>query len=709
MMAGDLIGGRYRLAERLNQGSFGVVWRAEELLQGKPIASVALKVFTIEVNHGEIEALARLQHGHILSYRTAVEHAGQLCLITEFADGGDLGQMLKSYPDGLPAARVREVVKAVASALHYLHGQSWVHRDIKPSNILYVGTTPKLADVGTAKAIGSAMTRHTGVGSVAYSAPEMFSGQVGAPSDIYALGITTFELLAGRLPFDGAAENVMRQHLIEEATIPADFPEDFQALLKACLTKKAADRPSAEDVLRLIERPVVVSTPPAAAPRVKPEQLAAEMTRYIRHYLDQHPTQWDSPAVWGPFWQELKQLAGPIGLADSDLMRQVQALRDEMFPPAAPVSPPAPKHQAAPAAAPPPPRAEQQSTPRQATTAERAQPSPPPRSEPQAAPRPASPKSQPAPAVIQLLVEHIQTYGNHWSQSDVWQPFWTKLRQTAPDSREREIVAFAEELEQQLSARTKHEHQMQLRILQWVSALGSRSYYAKDWVRFLESAESLRDETLAARYRDDALQRLYPKQTGELRKLAIRRDLTIDLVFMGQDVLGNSIPLSDLADAVIKRDESKSQQRTPPRAAKGVWLSLAPLTIAQWYGLLQLPLPAQATKPEATARVRLPGVTDELLPRMRKRFPLEELRLATRAEAHALRKLLESSRPREKSASSRDPPPDSLLGILGLAAVAVMAQVASENQEWFHNDAPAASEAKAQPRLPLRLASIVPA
>lgn len=740
MIAGSLIGGRYRLMERKNQGSSGVVWRAEELLQGKPIAEVAMKVFTVEVNHSEIAALARLQHSHILGYRTVVEHEGRVCLVTEYADGGDLAQMLQAYPDGLPLQRVVEVVTAVAEALRYLHEQSWVHRDVKPSNILYVGSVPKLGDVGTAKAIGHAMTRHTGIGSMAYSAPEMFSGQVGPASDIYGLGVTALELLTGRLPFNGSAEQVMRQHLQEAPVIPSEFPETMRSFLVGSLTKDPAKRLDARSVLELFlsrsagkvaggtaatppvqpsaqaaaPRPVQASTagtpsvssvssdtpsvpsaaPAPAPPRARPEQIAADMTQRIRNHFQQYASSWERPENWGPFWQELQQLSQPLGISDSDLLRQVQALRKEIDPPTPP--PPAKPRPAAPAQE--PPRGAALPTPAANT--------------PRQKPAPAAARS-PVPQAVRLaLIELIQVYGDRWSQSDVWQPFLTKMTQASPSLRERDAIQLGEELERQLDAQAKQQQQQQLRVLQWVSSQGGRSWTANDWGRFLGqlSEDGFTDDAQAARYRDEGLQRLFPKQTGEIRTLRLRSDLSLDLVFLGRDVLENAVPLTDLAETVFSREERQARMRQPPSAAKGVWLTVSPVTIAQWYALLQHPLPAAATKPEAVARVLQKGIQTELLPRLKRRFPLEELRLATRAEAHALRQILKPDEAKQKSGSSRSVSErraePTLLGLLGVAAVHVLKTLAEENQEWFLNDTP--EEATSTRKQPFRLVSIVP-
>lgn len=267
MYVGELIGGRYRLAEKLGAGSFGVVWRAEELFTFRDegsgtsrtelISDVAIKVFTAQVEVRELQILATCDHSNVLRYRAIVEHedaAGReyVCLVTELAEGGDVSEMLRGFRKGLPPARVEKIVLPMAEALTYLHGResAIVHRDVKPQNVLIVGGSYKLGDVGTAKALeGGGTDTSKDQGTIAYTAPERFDGKVVPGADIYSLGVSAFELLTGRLLFTGSPHELMKHHIETRPPIPHELPAHWQELLRRCLAKNPGERWSAEQVV----------------------------------------------------------------------------------------------------------------------------------------------------------------------------------------------------------------------------------------------------------------------------------------------------------------------------------------------------------------------------------------------------------------------------------------------------------------------------
>jgi hypothetical protein len=368
-----VIAGRYRIKQRLGRGNFGVVWEADEMLGGSPIGAVAIKVFTAEVDRREIALLAGLSHPTILAYRAVVEDDDEVCLVTELADGGDAAGRLKSWPDGLPVDEVRGIVRAVASALVHLHEQGWVHRDVKPANILFVKGTPKLGDVGTARALTST-AKATSMASLAYAAPEFFAGKTAPSIDIYALGCTTYELLTGRLPFDGNMSEIVNKHLTAEIMFPADLSKDLVDLIRGCTAKDPDRRWTLARVLESVMPPVdanafepvppprpaappPVPAPPAAPSQpttppvapVRPGEAAPRPARppvesapapapakpspldpALRRHLRLHGDRWGDADVWRTFMQTAGAAATEHGLSERDLIRRGSQLLPEI-------------------------------------------------------------------------------------------------------------------------------------------------------------------------------------------------------------------------------------------------------------------------------------------------------------------------------------------------------------------------------------------
>ena len=154
---------------------------------------------------GEAEAVAQLNHPHIVQVFTCGDHDGRPYIEMECVDGGSLADRLGGTPWPAPAAA--PLIETVARAIHEAHRLGIVHRDLKPANVLLAPDgTPKVADFGLAKWVGveTGLTRTSWVvGSPSYMAPEQAEGKVRSISpaaDVYALGAILYELLAGRPP-----------------------------------------------------------------------------------------------------------------------------------------------------------------------------------------------------------------------------------------------------------------------------------------------------------------------------------------------------------------------------------------------------------------------------------------------------------------------------------------------------------------------------
>ncbi len=198
----------------------------------------------------EIRLLAGLSHPHIARLNTAFQHEEQIAMVMEFIEGEDLYFKLHSpWPrralDGIT------FIRQVLSAMVYAHARGVIHRDIKPSNIMITPENEaKLLDFGMA--FQTAETSHTRpgyvLGSLHYMSPEQVRGErVDARSDLYSTGVTLYEILTGRRPFDGKTEyEVMTGHLREEPKRPVELnpsiPDNVSQTILRAMAKDASRR-----------------------------------------------------------------------------------------------------------------------------------------------------------------------------------------------------------------------------------------------------------------------------------------------------------------------------------------------------------------------------------------------------------------------------------------------------------------------------------
>lgn len=205
-MTGEVPG--YVLRGVLGAGANATVWRAE--VEGHPGRVVAIKRLRGPVRgadvddlHREAAALERLSHPSILRLLEVVEDGDGLALVVPFASGGTLAARIAAADPGLTPAMVADLGARLGGALAAAHDAGLVHRDIKPTNVLFDAEgQPLLADFGTARLLGEG--RIAAAGTAEYLDPEVLSGPPGVASDVYGLGATLYEALAGVPPYAGS-------------------------------------------------------------------------------------------------------------------------------------------------------------------------------------------------------------------------------------------------------------------------------------------------------------------------------------------------------------------------------------------------------------------------------------------------------------------------------------------------------------------------
>ena len=252
--------GRYQVERELGKGAMGVVYGGKDPKIGRVVA-IKTMALSAEFEADELqeakerffreaETAGRLTHPNIVTiYDAGEEH--DLCFIAmEFLKGKDLTPYTKQ-PNLLPAEKVFTIVERVGEALSYAHTMGIVHRDIKPANIMYEpeSDTVKVTDFGIARITDSSRTK-TGMvlGTPSYMSPEQLSGRkIDGRSDIFSLGVTLYQLLSGRLPFEGESMTQLMFAIANNPTPPireynSALPVWIDALIERALAKNFEER-----------------------------------------------------------------------------------------------------------------------------------------------------------------------------------------------------------------------------------------------------------------------------------------------------------------------------------------------------------------------------------------------------------------------------------------------------------------------------------
>jgi serine/threonine protein kinase len=228
----------YTVKRGVGRGGFGEVYFATSDA-GK---EVALKLIrrNLEVELRGVTQCLNLKHPNLIAlYDIRTDEMGDQWVIMEYVSGESLEDVIDRNPTGMPIGEALWWMRGVCAGVAYLHDHGIVHRDLKPGNIFSDENTVKIGDYGLAKFISC--SRRSGqtesVGTVHYMAPEIANGRYGREIDTYALGIILFEMLTGRVPFEGeSVGEVLMKHLTAEPDISM-LEEPYRDLVRRALAK----------------------------------------------------------------------------------------------------------------------------------------------------------------------------------------------------------------------------------------------------------------------------------------------------------------------------------------------------------------------------------------------------------------------------------------------------------------------------------------
>jgi tRNA A-37 threonylcarbamoyl transferase component Bud32 len=256
--ASGAVADRYEVVEELGHGANGVVYKANDAVLGR---EVALKELSGHLKDGDVvaprfrqeaRALARLNHPNIVQVYDFIEHDGRMWMAIELVEGGTLASLLERR-NYLPASEATGLAQRIADAVGFAHERGVVHRDLKPLNVLLADEdTPKVTDFGLAKLTEAEVHTLEGtvMGSPHYMSPEQANGgPIDHRTDIYSLGVILYQMLSGKVPFQGDIATVLAQHLrkppppLRKAAGHNPVPAGLNRLVMSMLSKEPGDRP----------------------------------------------------------------------------------------------------------------------------------------------------------------------------------------------------------------------------------------------------------------------------------------------------------------------------------------------------------------------------------------------------------------------------------------------------------------------------------
>jgi hypothetical protein len=262
---GTQLAGRYRIVRMVGRGGMGVVFLADDLRLGHPVAlkflpaTLASDPRRLQQFHDEVRHARQISHSNVCDVYDIGDVDGHIFLSMEYVEGRDLAAVLRDAEGAggarLPEAEAVDLARQICAGLAAVHARGVLHRDLKPANIMITNEgIARLMDFGIAVSGDGDDPERITEGTPAYMAPEQLVGrQVSVRSDIYALGLVLYELFTGQRLFQAMTLDELTAH---QASLPARVPPDLAAVsprlrevVLHCLDREPANRPASVEAV----------------------------------------------------------------------------------------------------------------------------------------------------------------------------------------------------------------------------------------------------------------------------------------------------------------------------------------------------------------------------------------------------------------------------------------------------------------------------
>ncbi len=256
-LIGQIIDSRYEIVEKLGGGGMALVYKGLDLLLSRTVTikilreQLASDVDVVRRFQKEAQAVAKLSHPNIVSIYDVGQENDLYYLVMEYIDGKNLKEVILEK-GRLEAGEAINYALQICDALQHAHDNNVIHRDIKPQNILITNKGRlKVTDFGIAQAVTNATMTYSGsgiIGTVQYISPEQARGEISTiHTDLYSAGIVLYEMLTGKLPFEGdTAIGIAMKHIQEDyppiSTIISDFSPELEQIIEKSLRKDPEKR-----------------------------------------------------------------------------------------------------------------------------------------------------------------------------------------------------------------------------------------------------------------------------------------------------------------------------------------------------------------------------------------------------------------------------------------------------------------------------------